>query len=65
VGALGIWIGWQRANLFIEASQGFVALGLLAVYLARAPDWSLLVLAAIAGGAALCTLANVRIARRT
>ena len=63
-GALGIWRHRRWATPLVVVSQGIVALVLLAVY-AGNPDWSLLVVAAIAGGAALCALANERLAGRT
>ena len=45
-------------------AQGTVALALLGIYASNA-DWSLLIVAAIAGGAALCALADARRASRS
>lgn len=63
VGAVGLWRARGWATGFVVVSQGVVALALLAVY-AGNPDWSILIVAAIAGGAALCALANARLASR-
>ena len=61
-GAVGIWRRSRWATPLVVGSQGFVALALLAVY-AGNPDPSLLVVAAIAGGAAICALADAQRAR--
>jgi uncharacterized membrane protein (DUF2068 family) len=62
-GAMGLWRRARWAAPFVIASQGIVALALLAIYVAN-PDWSLLVVAGIAGGAALATLADARMSSR-
>ena len=62
-GIVGILLGWRLAAPLIVISQGIVAVGLLVVY-AGTPEWSVLVVAAIAGGAALCALLDAR-TRRT
>jgi hypothetical protein len=58
-GAIGILRRSPRAIPFVVVTQGIVVLGLLAVYV-QVPDWSLLVVAAISGGAVLCALADAR-----
>jgi hypothetical protein len=58
-GAVGILRRWSRAIPFVVVSQGIVVLGLLTVYV-QVPDWSLLVVAAISGGAVACALAIAR-----
>jgi hypothetical protein len=64
-GVAGILLGWRLAAPLVVVSQGVVAVALLVIYVVRAPDWSLLVVATIAGGAAVCTLADARLPRRT
>jgi hypothetical protein len=61
-GFLGILRGWRLVVPLVVVSQGFVAVALLAAY-AGTPDWSLLVLAAIAAGAAVCALLDARTLR--
>ena len=63
-GAIGILLRWRRTTAFVVGTQGPVALGLLGVYVLAARDWSLLIVAAISGGAALLVLANARLATR-
>jgi transcriptional regulator with XRE-family HTH domain len=58
-GAIGILRRAPRAIPFVVASQGVVVVGLLAIYV-QVPDWSLLVVAAISGGALACALAVAR-----
>jgi hypothetical protein len=58
-GTIGMWRRRRWATPLVVVSQGFVALALIVLYGAFA-DWSLLFIAAIAGGAALCALADAR-----
>ena len=62
-GIVGILLGWRLAAPLIVVSQGIVAVALLVFY-AGNQEWSLLIVAAIAGGAALFALLDAR-SRRT
>jgi hypothetical protein len=53
VGAYGVWRIRPWAPFVIVPAQGAVAVGLLAVFVAYARDWSVLLVAALAAGAAL------------
>jgi hypothetical protein len=64
-GAVGLLAGWARATIVVVVTQGVVVLGLLWVYVALAADWSLLIVAAVAGGAAACALLDRRSRRTT
>ena len=64
VGAVGVWLGRPWSTVVVVVPQGLVTVALLAVYLLAAADWSLLAVAAISGGAAVCVLADRRPARR-
>jgi len=55
-------LGRRWAAPHVVVSQGIVALALLAMYMGM-PEWSLLVVAAIAGGAAVGALADARVRR--
>lgn len=57
-GAIRLLAGWRRVTVPVVVSQGIVALGLGWVYLAVVADVSLLIVAGIAGGAALCALGD-------
>lgn len=65
VGALAVLLHWRRATLLIGLIEGVVAASLLGLYVGVAADWSLLAVAAIAGGAAICALADLRLTRRS
>jgi uncharacterized membrane protein (DUF2068 family) len=62
-GAVGLWRRRRWAMPLVVVSQGIVALALLGVYVSNR-DWSLLAVAVIAGGAAICAIADARIAAR-
>ena len=57
-GAIGLLAGWRRTIVMVVLTQGFVAIGLLWVYLAQAADVSLLIVGGIAAAAGLCALAD-------
>ena len=61
-GLIGMLLGRRWAAPLVVVSQGIVALALLAMYVGM-PEWSLLVVAAIAGIAAVCALADARVRR--
>jgi hypothetical protein len=65
VGALALLAGWRRSLPLVLVPQGLVALGLLWIDLTVVADPSLLVVAAIAGGAAASVLADRGLGRRS
>jgi uncharacterized membrane protein (DUF2068 family) len=64
-GAIGMWRGSRWATALVVVPQAIVALALVAVYLGQAPDRSLLIVAAIAAGTAICAMADRRLVGRT
>jgi hypothetical protein len=54
LGAVGVWLDWPWVRPVVVVSQGLIAAGLLAFSMLVVADWSVLIVAAIAGGAALC-----------
>jgi hypothetical protein len=59
-GLIGMLLGRRWAAPLVVVSQGIVALALIAIY-ADMQEWSLLVVAVIAGGAAVSALADARL----
>jgi hypothetical protein len=59
VGAIAILSGWSSATRLVVVPQGLVAVGLLWVDVAIVADVSLLLVAGIAAGSVLFTLADV------
>jgi hypothetical protein len=57
-GAIAMLSGWSSATRFVVVPQALVTVGLVWVDVAIAADPSLLIVAGISGGAALCTLAD-------
>lgn len=62
-GVVALLLRWRRVTLLIALLEGLVAVALLAFYAGVTADWSLLIVAAISGGAALFELADIRLAR--
>jgi hypothetical protein len=54
VGAVGVWLHWPWVVPVVIVSQGLAAAYLLGFSAFVVADWSLLVVGAIAAGAALC-----------
>jgi uncharacterized membrane protein (DUF2068 family) len=54
MGAVGVWLDYGWVKPVVVVSQGLLAVGLLAFSVLVAADWSVLIVAAIAGGAAVC-----------
>jgi uncharacterized membrane protein (DUF2068 family) len=68
LGAIGVWRVRQWALPVVVVSQGLAAAGLLYANATFAEDWSLLVVAALAGGIAVLTVVDAlrrRASRRT
>lgn len=65
LGAIGVWRLRRWALPVVVVSQGLAAAGLLYAHLTFAQDWSLLVVAALAGGAAVLTAIDALRRRRT
>ena len=59
-GVVAMLRGWRRATLLVVVPQGIVMIGLLAIWIGVVQDWSLLVVAGIAGAAAACAVADRR-----
>ena len=60
VGAVAVLLRWGRTTMLVAVAEGMVAAALLAFYAGVAADASLLVVAAISGGAALCAVVDLR-----
>jgi hypothetical protein len=54
VGAVGVWLNWPWVVPVVIVSQGLTAAYLLGFSAFVVADWSLLIVGAIAAGAALC-----------
>jgi hypothetical protein len=63
-GAVATLLGWRRATLLVVVPQGIVALSLLTIWIGVVEDASLLIVAGIAGGAAILALLDRRTVRR-
>jgi hypothetical protein len=57
-GALAVLVRWPNRTRLVVLPQGFVTVGLLGVYVAVIAEPSLLAVAAISGGATLCSLVD-------
>jgi hypothetical protein len=60
VGAIAVLLRWRRTTVGVAIAEGVVAVALLAFHAGVAADPSLLAVAAISGGAALCAIVDVR-----
>ena len=63
VGVVAVLLRWRRITLFVALTEAVVAVALLLLYAGVAADSSLLVVAAISGGAALGAMADLRLER--